>query len=80
MVATTISTANRLKNISVDSCMAFPPDRVGLSNHARAHKVKAEQRRFSAGARYWVADDHYRYLNSRTEPSPLVTTLQSGLL
>ena len=30
--------------------MAFPPNRVGLSNHARAYKVKAEQRRVSAVA------------------------------
>ena len=79
MVATTINTANRLKNISDDSCMAFPPNRVGLSNHARAHKVKAEQRRVSAGEQYWAADDRYRHITSRTEPSPLVTTLQSGL-
>ena len=87
MVATTINTANRLKNISDDSCMAFPPNRRRLSNHARAHNAnharahndKAEQRRVSAGARYWVADDLYRHITSRTEPSPLVTTLQCGL-
>ena len=42
MVATTINTAKRLKNISDESCMAFPPNRVRLYNHARAYDVKAE--------------------------------------